>query len=511
MRSDGFKQWHVGTIFTALPLLLQAALVLFFGGTIDFLLDLDKEVATPVTVVIGLALLFLIATTMLPSLQSFVLYVSLMFFRRPSLPPSQCPYKSPQSWAFHRLYYLLSVLRHSLRFRRRSSPASPTFSPDSPRFFFSATQVFFRNIKKRIVRMLFLRGLWPQGSVAGDLFSDIAVASGTTGNNDLDTPTRTRRGSRSGFSHYHAVPDPPLHQKIYNSIRDFIQTWPNSINNHVLSHISTTWRNKTWIDYDLTWLLIRNSCQIGIHDRRPNLEEHYLFLNDNLPLYDISKVLQDFLLGKDRRRVHHDSAYPVVYHCFRDLASSFLSVESKSLWANSYYITPYHLEDIQISWNYLDSLLFDVDKPDPPIMFAKVVADSQDDSYRTFNHTLHNLHLLVFFANIENHFTSKTVRMIKEHSTEAHIRLMRTFYGAHGAYHSAGVDKALPRYCRNLNLEIVLNDEGKYYVKCPENLNSFIQPTFILLRSFLAMFERLRGLFQVYHSNQCYGRWTFPR
>ncbi|KDR84305.1 hypothetical protein GALMADRAFT_19977, partial [Galerina marginata CBS 339.88] len=37
MRADGLKKWHIPKIFTALPLLLQSALVLFFAGIIDFL------------------------------------------------------------------------------------------------------------------------------------------------------------------------------------------------------------------------------------------------------------------------------------------------------------------------------------------------------------------------------------------------------------------------------------------------------------------------------------------
>ncbi|KDR83150.1 hypothetical protein GALMADRAFT_58130, partial [Galerina marginata CBS 339.88] len=38
MRAEGLKKWHIPKIFTALPLLLQSALVLFFVGIIDFLL-----------------------------------------------------------------------------------------------------------------------------------------------------------------------------------------------------------------------------------------------------------------------------------------------------------------------------------------------------------------------------------------------------------------------------------------------------------------------------------------
>ncbi|KDR66600.1 hypothetical protein GALMADRAFT_30567, partial [Galerina marginata CBS 339.88] len=45
MRSEGMERWYVWKIFTALPLLLQAALALFLIGVIDFLLTLDNKVA----------------------------------------------------------------------------------------------------------------------------------------------------------------------------------------------------------------------------------------------------------------------------------------------------------------------------------------------------------------------------------------------------------------------------------------------------------------------------------
>ncbi|KAF8147824.1 hypothetical protein B0H34DRAFT_275066 [Crassisporium funariophilum] len=94
LRSKALEAWHVPQVFTALPMLLQAALVLFFTGIIDFLLALNQEVAGPVVALVALSLLFLLTTTVLAPLQ---------FLRPKLLPQSQCPYKSPQSWAFLRL------------------------------------------------------------------------------------------------------------------------------------------------------------------------------------------------------------------------------------------------------------------------------------------------------------------------------------------------------------------------------------------------------------------------
>ncbi|KDR71075.1 hypothetical protein GALMADRAFT_127286, partial [Galerina marginata CBS 339.88] len=104
MRSEGMEKWHVWKIFTALPLLLQAALTLFLIGMVEFLFTLDNTVAIPISVVIGLTLLFLKATTLLPALQGFYLYFPFLFVRDLSKVPSQCPYKSPQSHVFRAIF-----------------------------------------------------------------------------------------------------------------------------------------------------------------------------------------------------------------------------------------------------------------------------------------------------------------------------------------------------------------------------------------------------------------------
>jgi hypothetical protein len=95
MRSEALEAWHVPIIFTALPLLLQAALVLFLAGLIDFSLPLGAKLIISVSVVVGLTLLFLGATTVLPAFQG------LFFCLRRSYKqvPTPCPFKSPQSHA----------------------------------------------------------------------------------------------------------------------------------------------------------------------------------------------------------------------------------------------------------------------------------------------------------------------------------------------------------------------------------------------------------------------------
>ncbi|KIJ46062.1 hypothetical protein M422DRAFT_206455, partial [Sphaerobolus stellatus SS14] len=97
MRFEGLHKWGVPEIISALPILLQVAVILFFVGLIDFLWHINITVALPVVVCIGFVLLFIIFTTVAPTIQA-------------SLPASfvdvdyrtinQCPYKSPQSWLF---------------------------------------------------------------------------------------------------------------------------------------------------------------------------------------------------------------------------------------------------------------------------------------------------------------------------------------------------------------------------------------------------------------------------
>ncbi|KAF8626037.1 hypothetical protein AX15_005127 [Amanita polypyramis BW_CC] len=106
MRREGLEKWRVPTILSALPLLLQAALVLFFIGLLDFLWNYDHIIAVVVSVFVGVTFLFLTATTILPAFQ-------FLFHGSYRLQVPQCPYKSPQAWAFCCLcFHLFSLLSY---------------------------------------------------------------------------------------------------------------------------------------------------------------------------------------------------------------------------------------------------------------------------------------------------------------------------------------------------------------------------------------------------------------
>ncbi|KAH9475301.1 hypothetical protein JR316_0012412 [Psilocybe cubensis] len=128
MRYQSLIVWHVDKIFATLPLLLQCSLVLFLIGIIDFLHSITAgnwTVTIPVTIVVGFTFLFLIATAMLPSLQALSLYFDFSTgHRRPGrgqvIPPSPCPYKSPQSRAVRSLSRpLMNLLDDHLDSMRR--------------------------------------------------------------------------------------------------------------------------------------------------------------------------------------------------------------------------------------------------------------------------------------------------------------------------------------------------------------------------------------------------------
>ncbi|KIJ98375.1 hypothetical protein K443DRAFT_209319 [Laccaria amethystina LaAM-08-1] len=99
MRLEGLERWHVPTIMTLLPLFLQASLVLFCLGLLKFARNLNQPpvVTLTLTVVVGSIFLSVLSTAITPGFQF------LESHRRFGLLTSQCPCKSPQSWAFYKL------------------------------------------------------------------------------------------------------------------------------------------------------------------------------------------------------------------------------------------------------------------------------------------------------------------------------------------------------------------------------------------------------------------------
>ena len=103
MRFEGLLAWKVPLILSLLPILLQFALVLFFAGVLELLWARNFTVAITISVASGIVMFILLATTVLPALQ----YFSTTDL---NLRVAQCPYKSPQSWAFYLLSFRIIQL-----------------------------------------------------------------------------------------------------------------------------------------------------------------------------------------------------------------------------------------------------------------------------------------------------------------------------------------------------------------------------------------------------------------
>jgi hypothetical protein len=97
MKSDGMKKWHVFTVLKTLPLILLLSLLLFFAGIIELLVEVDRTTAVVVSVVVGIAIAFIVATTVVPTFLTFCIRW------RGHHQFTQCPWKSGQAWVFYQL------------------------------------------------------------------------------------------------------------------------------------------------------------------------------------------------------------------------------------------------------------------------------------------------------------------------------------------------------------------------------------------------------------------------
>lgn len=106
LRYDALEQWQVFRIAGALPLIIQAAVILFLVGVVDLLWSLHTDVAVVITAVTVICLALVIGSAALPSIIS------------------TCPYRSPLAWTASRC---VDWLRRSARkFRYLTSPSLQT-------------------------------------------------------------------------------------------------------------------------------------------------------------------------------------------------------------------------------------------------------------------------------------------------------------------------------------------------------------------------------------------------
>ncbi|KAJ8085412.1 hypothetical protein PM082_004228 [Marasmius tenuissimus] len=115
-RSESFERWHVPSFLAALPIILEMALFCFFAGLLELLWTKHPIPFTFAVIVIGCAVMFYIATTILPGID----IIRLVFRVHPGvhfdgwsldktmseIPEMDylCPYKSPQAWVMFKLF-----------------------------------------------------------------------------------------------------------------------------------------------------------------------------------------------------------------------------------------------------------------------------------------------------------------------------------------------------------------------------------------------------------------------
>ncbi|KAI0758690.1 hypothetical protein C8Q74DRAFT_1187143, partial [Fomes fomentarius] len=75
-RLRNLERWHVAGIVAILPVLLQIALALFFGGLLIQLWILDSDVAAVASVLVGLLFSFTFATSLIPIFRADCCFLS---------------------------------------------------------------------------------------------------------------------------------------------------------------------------------------------------------------------------------------------------------------------------------------------------------------------------------------------------------------------------------------------------------------------------------------------------
>ncbi|KAK7037844.1 hypothetical protein VNI00_010805 [Paramarasmius palmivorus] len=131
LRRDSFDKWGVPGFLSALPILLEIALLLFFAGILDLLWGLHRIPFVVSLVAVGLSAGLYIVTTLLPTLtipKDQKWNIEWRKFERLSY-QFICPYKSPQAWLFYR--FVCKVLHPLSKFwlstrefeRRNEKPA----------------------------------------------------------------------------------------------------------------------------------------------------------------------------------------------------------------------------------------------------------------------------------------------------------------------------------------------------------------------------------------------------
>ncbi|KAG2019744.1 hypothetical protein CC2G_005157 [Coprinopsis cinerea AmutBmut pab1-1] len=95
VREESLKMWRVPLIISILPIILLTGLALFLIGLVDYFHAMSPLAGWILSGFVGLTLLILVVTTVLPAVYDFWIISSTGF----RVNPAHCAYRSPQAWA----------------------------------------------------------------------------------------------------------------------------------------------------------------------------------------------------------------------------------------------------------------------------------------------------------------------------------------------------------------------------------------------------------------------------
>ncbi|GJE90160.1 hypothetical protein PsYK624_062860 [Phanerochaete sordida] len=166
LRSESWNIWHVSALISAVPILLEIAILLFTCGLAAYVRTLDLVVGVIVIVSVALFLLLVAALTILPSACR------------------HCPYKSPTAWA------LLCLLRWFIGLHDRARSlfqwnASPDPSPSDEGPIISQYNMHFETIHSAAYLHSGTPPSWRTRDLEGAHINQLKHSTSNLGDQDL--------------------------------------------------------------------------------------------------------------------------------------------------------------------------------------------------------------------------------------------------------------------------------------------------------------------------------------
>ncbi|KDR78371.1 hypothetical protein GALMADRAFT_95066 [Galerina marginata CBS 339.88] len=340
MRIEGLQKWHVPKIFTLLPLLLQTALVLFLGGIIDFLLAFGNVVVIPVGAVIGSTVFFMAATTVLPTIQGFLLYLPFPYFGQRL--PVQCPYKSPQSLAFR------AISRFGFQICSRLYPT-------------------LRHVGHQVVHYALLRSSEKKNQSDDDYFT---------------------------------------------------------------RYILSAWKKRTWAQFDLAWLSVRDAYMRRAYRRATKRDNLGHDLEQHTPLFDIVQGLLKSIRSRKYETPHTEFSFAAEYYCLTEISDSVCShwQTSRTCPRGDSQLQNAYFQDLLSGRSDEHICLSDFfEFTAAPELWEEDIEVTSPLVQKTIA-ALHHEAIFMFLSRVDQHHPLENLKRLSMHKLELKLRLMGHFY-----------------------------------------------------------------------------------